>query len=196
MAQNHFFKANFALIIGLALPVILVLGFLLASHLPQKFGTPPQHELVFSTSRYDLHAPVHVDFILRNQKLHMKLTPKKEQETVYVKELFVYNGQKESVRKIHYQMPERLNSQHDSELLVAELKDFLIDSNSKSPDGYEFVPGNYRSRGLLGELFGSHAGRYVPRVKKAGDGSYAIPDYGTAYWYDNFNFIGWLVNSN
>ncbi|MCW5599611.1 hypothetical protein [Nitrosomonas sp.] len=196
MAQNHFFKANFALIIGLALPVILVLGFLVASHLPQKLGTPPQHELIFSSSRYDLHAPMHVDFIIKNKKLYMKLAPKKEQEAVYLKELFVFNGQKGSVRKIHYQIPSDIDHAGDNEILVTEFKDVLIDNNSKSPDGYEFVPSQYRSRGLWLELFGGHSGRYVPRIKKEGGASYALPDYGNAYSYGNFNFIGWMINSD
>jgi hypothetical protein len=75
MADKNFIKDNFALIIALSLPAILVLGFLLASYLPQSFNTPPQYELVFSTSRYDNSLPFHVDFTIINQKLHMRLTP-------------------------------------------------------------------------------------------------------------------------
>jgi hypothetical protein len=78
---------------------------------------------------------------------------------------------------------------------VAEFNDFIIDNSSRSRDGYEFVLGSHRSRGLLGEIFGSHSGRSVYRVKKAGGGSFIIPDYGNESSYGNFNFIGWIINS-
>jgi hypothetical protein len=195
MADKNFIKDNFALIIGLSLPAILVLGFLLASYLPQSFDTPPQYELVFSTSRYDNSLPFHVDFTIINQKLHMRLTPRKELEGTYVKELFVYNAQKGSVRKIHYQLPELSSNHPYEEIPITELHNFIIDSSSKSPDGYAYVAGSYRSRGILGELFGNQSGRNIYRVKKAGGGSFVIPDYGNEFSYGNFNFIGWIVKS-
>lgn len=195
MTLKNFLKANFSLIIGLSLPVILVLGFLLASHIPQKLDTPPRYELVFSALHYDNHSPFHVDFAIRNQKLYMKLTPRKEQAGIYVKELFIYNGQKGSVRKIDYLLPQHLQNQQNDEMPVAEFNDFIIDNNSRSPDGFEFVSGSYRSRGILSEIFSSHSGRYVHRVKKTGGGNFIIPDYGNESSYGNFNFIGWIINS-
>lgn len=150
MADKNFIKDNFALTIGLSLPAILILGFLLASYLPQSFDIPPQYELVFSTLRYDNSLPFHVDFTIINQKLHMRLTPRKELEGTYVKELFVYNAQKGSVRKIHYQLPELSSNHPYEEIPITELHNFIIDSSSKSPDSYAYVAGSYRSRGILG----------------------------------------------
>ncbi len=195
MKQN-FLKENFALIIGLGLPVVLVIGFFFARYLPQQYSDePPSYELVFSVMRYDNYSPFHVDFIVKDQKLYMKLINKKEHEGANVRELFIYNGQKGSTRKIHYSLPDHLVNLQN-EILVKELSAYVIDTNSKSPDGYELEPASYRSRGLLGELFGSNTGKYFYRVKKAGGKSFPISDYGSEFSYGNLSFIGWIIQSN
>ncbi|MCB1935959.1 MAG: hypothetical protein KDF59_08460 [Nitrosomonas sp.] len=193
MTISIFFKRNFALITGLSLPVLLVFGFLLANNLPQMKSNPPQYEMVFSVTRYDNHSSFHVDFTIRNQKLYMRLTPKKEHESGNVRDLFIYNGQKESVRKIDYLPLLAQSVDFENEIPVEALRDYSIDSNSKAPDGYEFEYGGYRSRGLLGEIFGGR--RHVNRVKKKDGGSFVMPDYGNGYSYGGISFIGWIVNS-
>jgi len=193
MTFSNFFRQNFALIAGLGLPVVLVLGFLLANHLPQINSDPPQYEMVFSVTRYDNHSSFHVDFSIRNQQLYMRLIPKKEYESGNVRDLFIYNGQKESVRKIDYLPLSTQSVEFQNEIPVEALHDYSIDSNSKAPDGYEFESGSYRSRGLLGDIFGGR--RHVNRVKKSDGGSFVIPDYGTGYTYGGINFIGWIVGS-
>lgn len=84
----------------------------------------------------------------------MQLTPKREQEAANVKDLFVYNGQKESVRKISYLPGSEQSIDFENEILVDELSNITIDNNRKAPDGYEFESGKYHSRGLLGKIFG------------------------------------------
>lgn len=196
MSLNNFFRQNFALVIGLSLPVLMVLGFLLANHLPQINDNPPQYELVFSVVRYDNHSQFNVDFNVRDQKLYMRLTPRQEHGGVNVRDLFIYNGQKESVRKISYLPPSDQSIDYQHEIPVKAMSDYTIDTNSKAPDGYEFESGSYRSRGLFGEIFGGRSGRYVHRVKKPRGGSFVIPEYGSGYSYSGINFIGWIVHSD
>ena len=196
MPLKSFFRQNFALIIGLSLPVLMVLGFLLANHLPQISDDPPQYELVFSVVRYDSHSQFHVDFTVRDRKLYMRLTPRQENGGANFRDLFIYNGQKGSVRKINY-LPtpdQSIDDQH--EIPVKAMSGYTIDTNSKAPDGYEFESGSYRSRGLFGEVFGGRSGRYVHRVKKPGGGSFVIPEYDSSYSYSGISFIGWIVHSD
>ena len=195
MSLKNFFRQNFALIIGLSLPVLMVLGFLLANHLPQINDEPPQYELVFSVVRYDSHSQFHVDFNVRDQKLYMRLMPRQEHGGVNVRDLFIYNGQKESVRKISYLLPPDQSIDDQHEILVDALSGYTIDTNSKAPDGYEFESDSYRSRGLFGEIFGGRSGRTIHRVKKSGGGSFVIPEYGSGYSYGGISFIGWIVHS-
>lgn len=193
MGVNNLLRNNFALIIGLCLPVLLVLSFLFASHWQQTNAAPPQYELVFSVMRYDYQSPVHVDFDVKNQTLYARLTPKKEHEGGNVSDLFVYDARKGSVRKVGYLPPPPSDQSIDfqREIPVEALRGSIIDTNSKAPDGYAFESGRYRSRGLLGEIFG---GRHsANRVTKAGGGSFVIPDYGDGY--GGIRFIGWIVDA-
>lgn len=194
MASSHFFTKNFALIAGLGLPVLLVLGFLVANHLPQMNSAPPQYEMVFSVNRYNSQAPFLVNFTVRNKKLYMRLTPPTGSYGSNDVELFIYNGQKESVRKISY-LPV-IDRVIDSpvEMQVGELKHHLIDTNSKAPDGYELETNMAYSRGILGEIFGHR--RNANRIMKSGGGSYVIPGYDNDYTYGKLNFIGWIVDSD
>ena len=83
-----------------------------------------------------------------------------------------------------------------NEILIKEFSPYVIDTNSKSPDGYELEPASYRSRGLLGELFGSNAGKHSHRVKKPGGRGFPISDYGSEFSYSNLSFIGWIIQSD
>jgi hypothetical protein len=67
--QKSFFKENFVLVVGLALPVLLILGFMLASSLPQVLSDPPKYDLVFSTTDYPSNTnniPVSVRLIVKD----------------------------------------------------------------------------------------------------------------------------------
>ena len=94
---------------------------------------------------------------------------------------------------IYRRYPSDQSVDFQSEALVEALRGSVIDTNSKAPDGYAFESGRYRSRGLLGEIFG---GRHpANRVTKAGGGSFVIPDYGDGYGYGGIRFIGWIVDA-
>jgi hypothetical protein len=56
VSNKRFFKENFVLVVGLALPVLLIVGFMLASSLPQVLSDPPKYDLVFSTTDYPTNA--------------------------------------------------------------------------------------------------------------------------------------------
>src|SRR5689334_16179425 len=52
MANKQFLKDNFALIVGLALPVLLMAGFLVVANLPSTLADPPKYDLVFAVPDY------------------------------------------------------------------------------------------------------------------------------------------------
>ena len=56
MPAQSFFKKNFVLIVGLTLPVLLIVGFLVASNLPESLSDPPKYDLVFATTDYPPNA--------------------------------------------------------------------------------------------------------------------------------------------
>lgn len=67
MAAKSFFKDNCVLIVGLTLPVLLMIGFMVVSSLPA-LGDPPKYNLVFSISDYrnNQSMPVSVNLVVKN----------------------------------------------------------------------------------------------------------------------------------
>ena len=57
MAFKEFVKANLVLVVGLALPIVLMAGFLVASGLPQRMADPPKYSLVFAVTDFSQGSP-------------------------------------------------------------------------------------------------------------------------------------------
>ena len=51
--MKNFIKENLVLVIGLALPVLLVVLFFVATVIPKAYNTPPQYEVLFSVVNYN-----------------------------------------------------------------------------------------------------------------------------------------------
>ena len=43
--MTKFLKDNFVLVVGLTLPILLMIGFIVFSTLPRSLSDPPQHDL-------------------------------------------------------------------------------------------------------------------------------------------------------
>lgn len=65
-------RDNVVLIIGISLPVMLVIVFMLASTLPKLFVANPQYDFLFSDSQYNK-----VQFVVINQKIHFQIFPER-----------------------------------------------------------------------------------------------------------------------
>ena len=194
-ALKNVIKENFVLIIGLTLPVMLVVLFFVASVVPKYMSAPPQYEMLFSTSRYDHQNPplYNVNFVVRDGVLKArvsKIDPKIN--NFNAKKLMTYDGKTESVKEIFFDTVKIGDVADGTEIILDETKDMTIDPSNKAPDGYEFDRPSYNSGGLVTELFsgGRHARGY--RIKKGSVG-YKLPNTSRDYYYDDVQFIGWVV---
>lgn len=91
-----FFKDNIVLTIGICLPLLLLILFVLAGTLPKYFVANPQYDFLFSDSAYNKQ----FSFVVIDQKLQVDISsfdPKQQKPTLYryfaktgtVKEIFV-----------------------------------------------------------------------------------------------------------
>jgi hypothetical protein len=55
-SKPDFLKQHFSLVVGVALPLLLVLFFWIATVVPNLLVEPPQHDLIFTTNYYDYSA--------------------------------------------------------------------------------------------------------------------------------------------
>jgi hypothetical protein len=192
MQMKNFIKENLVLVIGLTLPILLIVLFFVASVIPKSMGTPPQYEMLFTTTKYDYqNKPEYaIDFNVKNQQLMVKA--KKYDEKNYnnvSKILMAYDGKTETVREIKFDASKFSDG---NEVPLEEIKNLNIDTAAISPDGYTLEGPNYGGNGLLGGLFGGGYRNNDYRLKKGAVG-YKIPNYQADYYYNQLQFIGWIV---
>lgn len=188
-------KKNIVLVIGLTLPIMLIMLFFVASVLPKSMATPPQYELLFSTSHYDgpNSSPYIVKFVVKEGMLRALVTKNDSNKNISynTRKLMAYDGKTDSVREIALDIPKIGDVRDGAAITLDETSNMKVDTANKAPDGYVFEGPSYGSSGLMTEIFfGGHRGEGY-RVKKGMIG-YRIPNISGNY-YNDVQFIGWVV---
>lgn len=191
--MKNFIKENLVLVIGLALPVLLIVLFFAATVIPKSFGTPPQYEMLFTTVKYDYqNKPDYMlDFNVKNNQLMVK-AKKNEDKNNYgsnLKKLMAYDGKTETVREISIDTSKFTDGM---ELVLEETKSLTIDTSAVSPDGYTLEGPNYGGSGLVSGLFGGGYRNSGFRLKKGSVG-YKVPNQQADYYYNQLQFVGWII---
>ena len=194
--MKNFIKENLVLVVGLTLPLLLILLFFVATVIPKAFGTPPQYEMLFTTSRYDYQDPpdYYLDFVVKDQKLIVKAhkNENKERRGYNSKLLMAYDGKTETVREINIDLAKAAIAAGGNEAVLEETSNWTIDASRVSPDGYMLDGPSYRHGGLVGGIFGGGYSDNSFRLKKGSVG-YKIPDTQGVYYYNQMHFIGWVI---
>ena len=193
--MKNWIKENLVLAIGLTLPILLIVLFFVASVLPKSMGTPPQYEMLFSTMKYEYQkSPDYMlDFKVKDKKLMVsakKMDDKNNNGSAT--KLMAYDGKTETVREIAIDNAKTGAAASSGEIVLVETKDLVIDTNAVSPDGYVLDGANYNGNGLVGGLFGGGYRNQGYRLKKGSIG-YKISNQQGNYYYDQMQFIGWVV---
>jgi hypothetical protein len=99
--MKQFIKENIVLALGVSLPLLLVLLFMLASILPAYFVEAPRHDVLFSDGRYS-----YVTFEVQQQKLHLKIDPAVYQNNKDLPRLYRYISATGQVKEITFKAPD------------------------------------------------------------------------------------------
>jgi hypothetical protein len=206
MSGKNFFKENFVLIVGLTLPVLLMIGFMVASSLPQKMADPPKYDLVFSTTDYRNNSggiPVTVQLVVKDGVLKAQYTRVVPPPAGYYsnnwKKLYVYEAKTQKVRELPFGLPEDMDKIVGMrEETVDATKDMKLDTTLTSPDGYELSSNRYGHHGLVNGIFwGWDGSSNETRIRK---GSSSVPlstgDSRTSFYYGSVEFVGWVTGTN
>lgn len=194
--MKNFVKENLVLVVGLTLPLLLILIFFVATVIPKMLGTPPQYEMLFTTTRYDYQNPpdYDLDFSVKNQNLIVKAHKVEQQQRMghHRKLLMAYDGRTETVREISLDMTQFAKITDGNEAPLQETSGWMIDASPVSPDGYKLDLPSYESGGLVGGIFGGDYRNNSYRLKKGNIG-YRIPDNQGVYYYNQMQFVGWVI---
>ena len=202
--EQGFFKKNFVLVIGLALPVLLIVGFMVATNLPQTLSDPPKYDFVFSTTDYPPNAnniPVSVrlvvkDGLLKAQYVHTPTAPGAYPYNSW-KKLFIYDAKLQKVRQLTFGFPADMEQiEGTREETVEATKNLKLDTTLQSPDGYELAYDGYSHSGLLNDVFWGGGYSHEPRLRK-GSSSVRLSsgDGNSSFSYGSVEFVGWAVAS-
>ncbi len=190
--MKKFIKENSVLVIGLALPILLIVLFFAATVIPKMVSTPPQYEVLFSVQDYGYqNKPDYtIDFNVKNQQLMVKVKKTDGKDSYYnSKKLMTYDAKNEVMREITIDANQFSDG---AEILLAETKNMTIDTAMVAPDGYVMESQRYGNNGLVGGLFGGGGHNSGYRLKKGSVG-YKINTLQNNYYYDQLHFIGWVI---
>ncbi len=193
--MKKFIKENLVLVIGLTLPLLLILLFFVAAVIPKSMSTPPQHEMLFSTTKYEYeNSPEYLlDFVVKDAHLVVKVNKNDDKAKNHnSKKLMAYDGKTETVREIVLDAAKVAALATSGEMILEETKNMTLDASNLSPDGYALEGPNYVGNGLVGGLFGGGS-RSGYRIKKDSFG-YKLPNTQPDYYYSELKFIGWVVS--
>ena len=189
--MKSWIKENLVLVIGLALPLLLIVLFFVATVIPKMVSTPPQYEVLFSVQDYGYqNKPDYTfDFKVKNQQLMVKVKKTDGKDNYYnSKKLMAYDAKNEVMREITIDAGQFTA---DAEILLEETKNMTIDTAMVAPDGYLMENQSYGNNGLIGGLFGG--GRNNGYRLKKGNVGYKINTLQNNYYYDQLHFIGWVL---
>lgn len=203
MAFKEFVKANLVLVVGLALPVVLMAGFLVASSLPERLADPPKYSLVFAVTEFPQGVsgiPVSVSFVVQDGVLkaqYIKLPP---QPPGYVnnawKKLYLYDAATHKVEQLSFGFPSNMDTIEGTVVeTVDATRTMRLNTTLQSPDGYELARDSGSRSGLINEIFwgGGYATDY--RLRK-GSSSIRLPLASSNAPYGTVEFVGWVTGDS
>ena len=201
MPQKNFIKENFVLIVGLTLPILLMVGFMVASSLPQSVANPPKYDLVFDITQYPSVSggiPVEVNFVVKDGVLKAQYTRVENADHTYPntawKKLYLYDAQTQKVRELTFGFPDGMEKITDTrEDTVDATKNMKLDTTLQSPDGYELTTDTFSHYGLFTDIFGGGGSSSEPVLQKGGERvKLTSDDRNVTFTYSNPEFLGWV----
>ena len=193
--MKSFLRKNLMIVVSIALPLLVVIFFALATVLPGLFATPPAYDLFLTHQGrvFATESPVKISFVVNGERLSARIV--KSNGSIYGNNprLFRYDHVSGAVREISIPIPENISELPvGSELPVPELARLKISNTLRAPDGYEFR-GYRRGGGLMTEIFGGNRNRHDVTLAKGG-AIIRLRLPASDYWYNEVHFLAWVVN--
>ena len=198
-------RDNLMIVVGVALPVVVVVLFALASVLPRLYVDRPAHDLLLALEGgpYETAgAPVRVELTVAEGRVRARAyriddaAGRIGRALMPIPRLFVYDATSSSVLEIPIDLPEDAATLADgAEIPLPELADIRLVTTLRAPDGYEFELGR-DAGGLLADVFGAGRRGPTPRLRK--NGAVIAIDLPAVepYYYGNVRFLGWVLDGS
>jgi len=170
-------RDNVFLVAAVALPLLVVGLFLLASAIPRWTVEPPQYDFVFrADGGYQPdQSQILVTFRVRDKRVVAELQPAPPNSYPQRPWLYLFDHVTSEVRELPLDLPVRLAEGETLRVVPIEaLANREVLDGPKAPDGYTFDLRSARGPGVVGDLFGMRrydanaaiikGGRVVPLI--------------------------------
>ncbi len=181
-------KDNLLILIGVSLPLLVILLFVLATTLPNLLVAPPQYDFLFTSyvSAYPNVASVHVNIDVYQGRARARIY---RNQGAQITRLFLLDHITSNLREIPISIPgEAETLENGTEIRIPELETMRLDPSLKAPDGYQFRGRDYRGGGIVQELLGMRRSRRA--VITRGGAVISLPLDPPHY---AIHFLGWVV---
>ncbi|MEP5764241.1 MAG: hypothetical protein ABJ308_06595 [Halieaceae bacterium] len=184
-------QENFALVVGISLPLLLVLVFWIATAIPKMTVPDPRYDMIYTADFYDYNALVHgaVRVDIQDGKLRATFHSSDKQNYRNTPRIYYFDVSSGSIHELSIDIP--ADPQDGQLLSVPEAETYTLSNKSIAPDGYSF-DGNYSSRS--GFFFFDGGYRYRGIIKKDGR-AIKIPTHGHQY-QGNLRFLAWVMDDD
>ncbi|MCA9502143.1 MAG: hypothetical protein H6748_16630 [Spirochaetaceae bacterium] len=194
--MKRFLRENLMIVVSIALPLLVVGAFALATLLPRALVEPPTWDLVLAVDAWQPQAAakprrVVVDVSEGQLRAHVfALSPGHNDE---LPRLFEYRAADGSVHEIEIVVPVGVEpGEEGTEVVVPELAGRPLITTLTAPDGWQFDASRSAGGGLFRELFGSGSRRQPTRISKRGAILEIELPSETPYSYYGVRFLGWV----
>ena len=189
---GRFVRQNAFLVAAVALPLVVVIFFLLAAAIPRWTVAPPAFDLVLRGTSYEQPASrVSLEFDVRDGRVQATVRPVPPNTYPSRATLFLFDHQTMKVSRLQVDVPDLRDGDPPRTFVVPALEKRRVSSTTTAPDGYELKMRTGGGTGLVGDLFGM--GRYDRSVSLVNRGrvvSLALPP--PYEYYSPVYALGWL----
>jgi hypothetical protein len=190
MPGSNFVKDNLALVVGIALPVLLVIVFGIATVIPKITVPDPQYDMIYTTDNYDYSSQIKgtVHFDVKDNKLRATFRDNQNQSYRNIPRIYYFDVSKGSIREMTLDVPGDLKD--GQELEIEEAENYKLSKESLSPDGYRY-DNRYRGHGDFFFMGGSGYS-YGGSIRKESR-AVKIPAHDGPRSYGSMRFMGWVL---
>ena len=196
--MRTFLQKNMMIVVSIALPLLLILFFAVASVFPRLYTDPPAYDLLLtfqgvSTAKT---ARVRVDLTVNQGQVKAFARPTDATYPGNYPRLYRYSHLTGEVTELAIPIPENIGELTDGmDIPIPDLAGLRVSDKLRAPDGYEFNNSSRRGGGFITELFGASRKRNDVRISKNGAVvRVQLPD--SDYWYGGGRFLGWVLNGD
>jgi len=190
-------RDNAFLVAAVALPLIVVAFFLVATAIPRWLVPPPAHDLLLRASGpWDQGRPrVTVEFKVRDGQVEAIVRPAAPNSYPQPAELFLFEHETMNVRKIPFDLPDLKESDDPTTVVIDALAGRRVLPQTHAPDGYRLETLRRGGSGIVGDLFGM--ARYdsgLVLVNRGRTVPVSVP--GPYAYHYSMVAVGWVVDAD